>query len=385
MARFYREDLPRAAEDVSDRSVLEPFHGARETAARAVEGFADGLKARLEGSSADFAIGPDLYLGMLKYGEMVDLPCSRLLQVGQQDLERNLEALEEAARRLDPSRSPRELVEHIALDHPTAQSLIPEAGRLLEDIREFIARRDIISLPSQDRCQVQETPSFMRWAFAAMDTPGLLERQATEAYYYVTPVEESWTEQQAEDWLSDFNYQTIQIVSIHEVYPGHFLQSLHGRGAPSLTSKANSSYSFSEGWAHYTEEMMLDEGYGRNNGALKLAQICDALLRDCRYLCAIGMHTQGMSVDEATRTFVDKAFMSEFPARKEAMRGTFDPGYLNYTLGKLMILKLREDYRREQGASFSTRAFHDRLLSYGTPPVPLLREAILKDPSGLAL
>jgi len=196
----------------------------------------------------------------------------------------------------------------------------------------------------------------------------------------VTPVEPHWTERQKEEWLRDFDYNTIQIVSIHEVYPGHFVHSLHGRTAPSLVSKALRSYSFSEGWAHYTEEMMLEAGYGHDNPSLKLAQICDALLRDCRYLCSIGMHTQGMSVEEATRFFMEKAFMGEFPARKEALRGTFDPGYLNYTLGKLMILKLREDYREEKGASFSLKEFHDRLLSYGAPPVPLLREAMLRNP-----
>ncbi len=380
MARFYRVDLGKVTTELTDRALLAQLNQAREEAARAVDSFVGALRERLGRASPNFAIGPELYQKMLLYGEMVDLPLSRVLEVGQADLERNLEALAEAAARAGLSRTVRELIEAMSEDHPSADRLIPDTALILEDIRQFIIDRDILTVPSEERCQVMETPSFMRWAFAAMDTPGLLESKATESYYYVTPVEPHWTERQKEEWLRDFDYNTIQIVSIHEVYPGHFVHSLHGRTAPSLVSKALRSYSFSEGWAHYTEEMMLEAGYGHDNPSLKLAQICDALLRDCRYLCSIGMHTQGMSVEEATRFFMEKAFMGEFPARKEALRGTFDPGYLNYTLGKLMILKLREDYREEKGASFSLKEFHDRLLSYGAPPVPLLREAMLRNP-----
>ena len=385
MACFYRVDLEKGVEGLSDRSVLEPFNQAREEAAKAIDGFVAGLRERLNRASPDFAIGPEMYEKMLRYGEMVELPLSRVIDVGQADLERNLEELREVAGRIDSTRSVAQLIEAISADHPTADGLIPDTRGILEDIRSFVIDRDILTVPSEERCQVMETPSFMRWAFAAMDTPGLLESHAAESYYYVTPVESHWTEQQKEEWLSDFDYHTIRIVSIHEVYPGHFIHSLHSRAAPSLVSKALRSYSFSEGWAHYTEEMMLDAGYDQDAPLLKLAQICDALLRNCRYICSIGMHTGGMTVEEATRFFVEKAYMGEFPARKEALRGTFDPGYLNYTLGKLMILKLREDYQGEQGPAFSRKEFHDRLLSYGSPPVPLLREAMLKEPDKPAL
>ena len=222
----------------------------------------------------------------------------------------------------------------------------------------------------------------MRYAFAAMDSPGSLETRATESYYYVTPVEETWTDTQAEEWLSNFNYDTLRIISIHEVYPGHFVHHLHnsyGRPLP-LVNRVASSYAFTEGWAHYTEEMMLETEYARGQAALRVTQLLEALVRNCRYLCALGMHTQGMTVDEATRFFMDNAYMEELPARREALRGTFDPGYLNYTLGKLMILKLREDYRREQGSAYTLKGFHDRLLSYGAPPLPLLREVMLANP-----
>ena len=370
MARFYRVDLDRVAGEINDRALLEPFNQARESAARAVDSLLVTLERRLGKASPHFGIGLELYQKMLLYGEMVDLPMSRLVDVGQADLERNLGELAEVAARIERGKTVRELIEATGKEHPSADSLIPDAGRMLGDIRQFIIDRDLLTVPSQRRCRVTETPSFMRWAFAAMDTPGLLESQATESYYYVTPVEPHWTERQKEEWLCNFNYHTLQIVSIHEAYPGHFVHYLHSRSAPSLVSKALSSYSFSEGWAHYTEEMMLEAGYGHDDPSLKLSQVCEALLRDCRYLCSIGMHTQEMGLEEATKFFMEKAFMGEFPARKEALRGTFDPGYLNYTLGKLMIMKLREDYRQERGPSFSLKEFHDRLLSYGAPPYP---------------
>lgn len=224
----------------------------------------------------------------------------------------------------------------------------------------------------------------MRYAFAAMDSAGSLEDRATESFYYVTPVEPEWTLQQQEEWLSNFNYDTLRIVSIHEVYPGHFVHHLHnryGRSLPLVNRVAN-SYAFTEGWAHYTEQMMVETEYADGRPELRLTQLLEALVRNCRYMCSVRMHTEGMSVDEASRFFMEHAYMAELPARREAMRGTFDPGYLNYTLGKLMILKLRDDFRREQGTAYSLKGFHDRLLSFGAPALPLVRQAMLQNPVG---
>ena len=232
-------------------------------------------------------------------------------------------------------------------------------------IRQSLIDFDVISVPSLDRCQVIETPTYMRYAFAAMDSAGALETLATESFYYVTPVEDDWTAQQQEEWLSNFNYDTLKIISIHEVYPGHFVHHLHnryGRELP-LVNRVATSYAFTEGWAHYTEQMMLETRYGEGQPRLLLTQLLEALVRNCRYMCSLWLHTEGMTLDDATRFFMDNAYMAELPARREALRGTFDPGYLNYTLGKLMILKLREDYRREQGIEYSLKNFHDRLLS----------------------
>ncbi len=381
MAQFYRNDLAAFAKETSDKEIGESFTSALQVAASSLDSFVEKLKARARGSENSFAIGSNLYEKMLATGEALDISVERVTAVGQANLEENLARIEEVASSISPGKSVREIVEDISRNHPSAERLIPDTQELLEDIRHSLTQFDIISLPSEDRCQVVETPAYMRYAFAAMDSAGALETRATESFYYVTPVEDHWTSEQAEEWLSKFDYNTLKIISIHEVYPGHFVHNLHNRyGTPlPLINRAATSYAFSEGWAHYTEQMMVETDYGRNHKELQLTQLLEALVRNCRYMCSIAMHNGDMTVDEATRFFVDNAYMAEHPARREALRGTFDPGYLNYTLGKLMILKLREDYRREQNGGYSLRNFHDKLLSYGAPPLPLLRDVLLED------
>ncbi len=381
MAHFYLTDLAAFASAVDDREISVAFTTALDTAAAALDGFVQRLKSRGQGSDGDFAIGSKLYSRMLATGEGLDLPLERITAVGQANLDENLSLIREVAASIAHGKTVREIVDENSLHHPSAGSLIPDTRELLEDIRQSLSDYDIISLPSEDRCQVVETPAYMRYAFAAMDSAGALETKATESFYYVTPVEEHWTAEQAEEWLAKFDYHTLKIISIHEVYPGHFVHNLHNRyGRPlSLVNRAATSYAFSEGWAHYTEQMMLETEYGLGKPELLLTQLLEALVRNCRYMCSLAMHTGNMTVDEATQFFVENAYMGEHPARREALRGTFDPGYLNYTLGKLMILKLREDYRREQNGGYSLRGFHDHLLSYGAPPLPLLRHAMLEE------
>ena len=387
MARFYRRELGRAAQEVSDSEVKAEFDRAREDAAIALDNFAALLSERREKAPPDFAIGPRLYSAMLEAGEALNVPLSTLAELGEADLEDNLRQLREAAAAIDPARDTREIVAEIGSRHPTAEDLIPETRAMLEEIRQSVIDLGLVSVPSEDRCLVVETPAYMRYAFAAMDSAGALEERATESFYYVTPVEPDWNAVQQEEWLTNFNYATLRIVSIHEVYPGHFVHHLHNRyGRPlPLINRVAGSYAFVEGWAHYAEAMTLDGGYGAGQPELRLTQLLEALVRNCRYMCSLGMHTGDMTLEDAVRYFMDKAFMAEHPARREALRGTFDPGYLNYSLGKLMILKLREDCRREWGGGFTLKEFHDRLLSYGAPALPLLREAMLQDPSGAPL
>ena len=382
MASFYNTGLADASTQCAAIApdVAAEFDAARKTAGAAVVDFAQRLQGRK--IRPEFAIGSDLYRRMLEVGEGVNTPLLDVLSIGQANLEQNLRRLDEAAALVAPGKSVREAVAQVAGNHPAADALIPETRAMLEDIRQALIDHDIITVPSEERCQVTETPSYMRYAFAAMDSPGGLEEVATEAFYYVTPVEPAWTPRQQEEWLTNFNYHTLKIISVHEVYPGHFVHNLHNRhgGGLPLINRVATSYAFTEGWAHYTEEMMLETEYGRDDPALWLTQLLEALVRNCRYLCSLGMHTQGMTVDEATRFFQAHAYMEEHPARREALRGTFDPGYLNYTLGKLMLLKLRQDWRRQEGSAYSLRRFHDATLSWGAPPVPLLRQAMLNEP-----
>ena len=387
MARFYRVDLADAATGVTDPEIVTKFNQARETAAVALDSFVERLKSRGASGPDGFAIGTKLYSGMLATGEGLDAPLSRIAAIGQANLEDNLARIKELAQSIAPGRSVSEIVEEIGRKHPQAQQLIPETRGMLEDIRQSLIDFDVITVPSEDRCQVIETPTYMRYAFAAMDSAGALETRATESFYYVTPVEDDWTDKQAEEWLSNFNYDTLKIISVHEVYPGHFVHHLHnryGRELP-LVNRVATAYSFTEGWAHYTEQMILETGYGEGQPKLLLTQLLEALVRNCRYMCSLRMHTEKMTLDEATKFFMENAYMAELPARREALRGTFDPGYLNYTLGKLMILKLREDYQREQGGAYNLKEFHDRLLSFGGPALPLLRPALLMNPGESAL
>ena len=381
IAAFYKNDLLDATGELPDGALREQFYGALAGATEAVLGFVAHLRALRPYADASFAIGKDRFAALLRHGEMVDVPLEHLLSMGEDDLRRNLERFAEVAERINAAKSPAEVMASIAADHPTADMLIAETRDMLEDIRRYLIANDIVGVPSEVRCQTVPTPSFMRWAFAALDFPGPYEERATETYYYVTPVEEHWSDDEKEQWLTSFNYATLRAVSVHEAYPGHYVHYLHTRSAVSMMSLVFGAYSFWEGWAHYAEQMMVEEGYLAEPRD-ELGQLMEALLRDCRFICAIRMHTQGMTVEEATRFFMEHAFLEELPARKEAMRGTFDPMYLNYTLGKLMILKLREDYRRVKGAAYSLRAFHDEFLSYGAPPIPLVREMMLGEDSG---
>jgi uncharacterized protein (DUF885 family) len=305
-----------------------------------------------------------------------------LQEVGRADLAANQEAFHKTAKRIDPAKDPKEVLEDIERDHPTAEGLIEDTRAMLEEIRGYLIDHDIVSVPSEERAQVIETPRFYRFATAAMNSPGSFERVAKEAFYYVTPVEDSWTPEKQEEWLRHLNYTSLRNISVHECYPGHYVHFLHRKRVRSPVLRSYYSYAFTEGWAHYCEAMMVEEKFG--DLRLNLAMLQDALLRDCRYLSSIGMHTGAWSWEDATRFFMENAHLDRLPAEREAKRGTWDPGYLNYTLGKLMIKKLRSDWMaRNRGASL--KQFHDALLGLGAPPLGLAREHLLGPGAGPAL
>jgi len=393
---FLKKSLPPAVAGVKDEQVRIAFENANRKAAHAVNDYATWLeREKLSKASLNFALGEEKFRRLLAQTELVDLPPQKILEVGMAQLKAEQEAFADAAQKIDPSKSPVEVFRQIQSEHPTPQNLIPGVSKDLDKIRKYVVNRHLVSIPSDVRPKVKETPQYERaTSFASMDTPGPFEKRATEAYYYVTPTENDWPEKQKQEWLTAFNYYTSDITSIHEAYPGHYVQFLHLNESPaSKVEKIFDSYAFTEGWAHYCEKMMLDEGYGsatnstpseddvKRAAKYRMAQVDEALLRLCRLCVSIKMHTQNMSIDEATKFFQENCYYEEKPARQEAMRGTFDPGYLSYTLGKLEILKLRDDYKAQEGDEFSLEKFHNELLNHGMPPIRLLREIMLKDQS----
>ena len=379
---YLQSTLPGQVEPVGAEhpELFAQFRAAQPRAADAVREFVAWLEALKAGATDDFAIGRRGFERMLWTGEAVDVPLERLLAIGQADLERNKANFEATAKALDPGRTPAELMAALGAKHPTAAKLVDETRAMLEELRDWVIAHDIVGVPSEVRIRVEETPPFMRWAFAMMDSPGPFESKADEAFYYVTPPERDWPPEQQEEWLTKFDYATLRDVSMHEAYPGHYVHYLHSRAVASRVRRIFGAYSFWEAWAHYVEQLMVEAGFRPDDLELRLAQLSEALLRDVRFITSIRMHTEGMTVGEATAMFREHAHMPEKPARQEAVRGTFDPGFLNYTLGKLMLLKLRDDAKAEakaEGRPFSLRAFHDQFLSYGAPPVPLVRREML--------
>ena len=393
---FLKKDLPAAIAGLKDERLRAAFQDSNRRAATALSDYAAWLeREKLPKASLEFALGEEKFRRLLAQTELVDLPPQKILEIGLEQLKAEQEAFAKAAKIIDPDKSPIEVFKQIQSEHPTPENLIPDVAKDLDKIRKYVSSHNLVTIPSDVRAKVKETPQYLRaTSFASMDTPGPFEKRANEAYYYVTPTENDWPEKQKEEWLTAFNYYTSDIVSIHEAYPGHYVQFLRlNASSATKVEKIFGSYAFTEGWAHYCEKMMIDEGYGSPTAATpseedakraakyRMAQADEALLRLCRLCVSIKMHTQKMSIDEATKFFQENCYYEEKPSRQEAMRATFDPLYLNYTLGKLQILKLRDDYKAQQGDEFSLQKFHNELLNHGMPPIRLLREIMLKDQS----
>lgn len=386
-ASFLGKDLLVALKDVKNDSLMKAFNTANQKAMDAINDYADFLeKEKLSKANKNYAIGKENYQKMLLYGEGITMSADAILAIGMKELAKEQASFDAAAKIINPNKKPIDVYNDIQKEHPTAESLIPDSRKNLEAIRQFVIDKKIVTMPSEVRVKLEETPPFARaTSTASMDTPGPFETKATEAYYYITPVDPKWTPKQQEDWLASFNYYTTDVVSIHEAYPGHYTQFLHLNASDATkVQKIFGSYAFIEGYAHYTEIMMLDAGFGNDGDAIKaakyrIAQSGDALLRLCRLVVSINMHCKGMNVDQATTFFMDNWHQGENPSRQEAMRGTYDPGYLFYTLGKLQILKLREDFKKQEGDNYSLLKFNDAMLDNGMMPIQTMREVLLKD------
>ena len=377
--KFFQNDVPEAFREVHDPKLLAEFKASNAAAIEALSKYQDFMrKDLLPKSNGDFRLGAENFRKKLLYDEMVDIPLDRLLEIGYADLRRNQQQFKAVAAQIDPHRSPEAVLADLRRDHPPADHLLQTFRDTLGGLRQFIEQHKIITIPSQVPPIVEETPPFARaLTTASMDTPGAYETKATEAMFNVTLPAPNWKPEKVEQWMQGFNRGTITSTAIHEVYPGHYTQFLWLQAAPSKTRKVLYNASNAEGWAHYTEQMMLDEGYGDHDPRLRLGQLLDALLRNARFIVGIEMHTGKMTLEQGQEFFVKEGFQVRPVAEVEARRGTSDPTYLYYNLGKLQILKLREDYRKQQGSKFTLQEFHDRFMRQGSVPMKIIRKSML--------
>lgn len=393
-SEFLKKGLVDGLADLKDENLRNAFTQSNRRAASALTEYASWLeKEKLPKATPEFAVGEEKYQRFLAQTELIDLAPAKILELGLAELKKEQDVFAEAAKKIDETRPAPVIFKQIQGDHPTEQNLIPEISKRLDGLRKFVADRKIVTLPPKVYVEVKETPPDRRvMSFASMDTPGPFEKRANESYYYVTPPEADWPDAQKEEWMTSFNYYMGDLFSIHEVFPGHFAQFLHlNTSKATKVEKIFGATSSIEGWAHYCEQMLIDEGFGAGAGPTpsedeiqraakyRMVQAQAAMVRLCRLCVSVKMHTMGMTVEEGTKFFQENCYYEEKPARAEAMRGTFDLGYINDTLGKLQILKLRKDYQEQEGDKFSLEKFHEEVLNHGMLPIRLLREVMLKD------
>jgi uncharacterized protein (DUF885 family) len=376
---FFAKDVPAAFTDVKDPALLAEFRSANDAVIAALTDYGNWLRSDLlNRSNGSFAFGEDTYRKVLDADEMITTGLPDLLVVAEEDLKRNQQAFTDAARAVDPTKSPTDVFADMTKDHPQASELLAATQGNLDSLAQFVRDKQIIDVPNAPPATVKETPPFMQaTTSAAMDTPGPFETVATEAYFFMTLPNPSWPKEEQDDFMSQWYRPSISNVSVHEVWPGHYVQFLYAKDYPSDVRKVFGAASNFEGWAHYCEQMMLDEGLHADDPRYRLAEVQDALLRDVRFIVGIKMHTQGMTIEQAQDMFEKEAYQPAPVAESEAKRGTSDATYGYYTMGKLMILKLRQDYKAKMGDSYSLKDFHDEFIRLGPLPLPLIRKAML--------
>jgi hypothetical protein len=374
LADYYEKDVAPIFAAVEDPALQAELRAANTGAATAMRDLGASFAAEVEEGKADgYALGAERFQRMLRATERVDVPLAALEAAGRRDLERNLAALREACAALAPGKAVADCVAAVQAEKP-AEGPVEAARRQLAGLRRFIEEKGLVSIPGDEEARVEEALPYQRWNSAFIDIPGPYDRHLP-SIYYISPPDPAWSAEERAAYLP--GEADLLFVSIHEVWPGHFLQFLHSHRSESDPGRLFVGYGFAEGWAHYAEELMWEAGFGAGDPRLRIGQLQNALLRNVRYLVAIGLHTGRMTIDEAERMFREQAFQDAANARQQAARGAFDPAYLNYTLGKLMIRKLRDDWAGPRGGRAAWRELHDRLLSFGGPPIALVRRAML--------
>jgi uncharacterized protein (DUF885 family) len=379
--KFIESDLPRAFSSLDDLHILGDLADTSTEAAAAISAYLEYLETDLAPrAKASFRLGRERFEQKLKIEEGITLSADRLMTIAMRELHEVQEEFRSVAGRMNGG-DPLEVWRRTKEDHPAAGTLVGVAQSHLQELSEFLQRQAIVTVPAGEPVVVAPTPEFYRWASASMWTPGPFETKPSRAYYYVTDVDRSWPPERQKEHLRDFNLPTLWSISIHEVFPGHFLQAQHSRQVESKVRRSTllASNAFVEGWAHYCEQMMMEAGFRRGDATLRLGQLAEALVRLARLVVGIRLHCEDLSVEQGMRFFRDEAFLEEATARREAERGTFDPGYIVYSLGKLMMLKLRRDYQEQLSGKFSLRTFHDAVLAQGTAPLWAHRRLLLND------
>ena len=376
---FFRTAVASAFPTVTDKALLAEFKQANDAVIAALDDYKKWLQGDLlKRSNGDFAIGEDTFRKKLAADEMLALPLDELLAIAEKDLRKNQAAFADTARLLDPKRTPAQVLESVQANYPPASKLLSVTQSELDALGRFMSDHKLITIPKAAPATVQETPPFLRaTTSASMDIPGPFETVATEAYYNMTLPDPKASAKATREFMKQWYYAAISNVSVHEVWPGHYLQFLYAKQFPSDIRKVFGAATNSEGWAHYCEQMVIDEGFHADDPRYRLAQIQDALLRNARFIVGIRLHTKGMTVAQAEDFFVTEGYQPRPVAVSESKRGTSDPTYGYYTMGKLMILKLREDYKAKMGAQYSLQKFHDTFIALGPLPLPLIRKAML--------
>ena len=372
-ASFFESDVPKIFAEVKDDALQARLEASNAAAIKATQDMADWLKAQKPQATQDFALGAEKFSKMLHATERVDIPLDQLKAAGEADLARNLAALKSACAEFAPGMSLQQCVEKENADKPQGGA-VEGARAQLAGLRQFIVDEDLVTIPGPEQAKVEEAPPFNRWNFAYIEIPGPYEKNLPSVYY-IAPPDPTWPKAEQDAYVP--GKSVLLFTSAHEVWPGHFLQFLHANRAKSKFGQLFVGYAFAEGWAHYTEEMMYDAGVDGGTPEVHIGQLTNALLRDVRYLSAIGLHTGGMTMAQSEQMFREKGLQDPGNARQQAARGTYDPAYLNYTMGKLMIMQLRQDWTAAHPGPNALKAFHDRFLSYGGPPIPLVRAQML--------
>ena len=372
-ATFFKNDVPAIFAEVTDDALQTRFKASNAAAIKASQDLADWLKAQKPQATQGYALGAEKFSKMLHATELVDMPLDQLKAAGEADLQRNLDSLKAACDQFTAGKTLSQCVDKVNADKPEGGA-VEGARAQLTGLRQFLVDKDLVTIPGTEQAKVEEAPPFNRWNFAYIEIPGPYEKNLPSVYY-IAPPDSTWPK--AEQLAYEPGKSVLLFTSAHEVWPGHFLQFLHANRAESKFGQLYVGYAYAEGWAHYCEEMMYDAGLGDATPETHIGQLSEALLRNVRFLSAIGLHTGGMTIAQSEQMFKEKAFQDPGNARQQAARGTYDPAYLNYTLGKLMIMQLRQDWTKDHGGRAGWKAFHDQFLSYGGPPIPLVRAQML--------